>query len=185
MDPQLKVGTPIARDDGRFYVPVSIAEPLPGKSAIVFRVSSDAFDSVSDAEAFALEVAAHWNAHSETGYMCTIAYEDEFGWASGGTPVYSSLEDLKRQHACWESCGVTEVAVSFKGEIIPQNLKLFPLDGDDEEPAPEYDTETVRFLIADAIISNWPITGVDDQVDKIAIAAAKALAENGNLMRKK
>lgn len=152
MDPQLKVGAPIARDDGRFYVPVSVSDPPPGKSAIVFRVSSDAFDTVTDAEAFALEVAAHWNARSEAGYMCTIAYEDEFGWASRGTPVYSSLEDLKRDHTCWESCGVTEVTVSFKGETIPQNLKLFPLDGDEDDEAPTAHPNGAPMYAADGMM---------------------------------
>jgi hypothetical protein len=58
-----------------------------------------------------------------TGYMCLIDWQHELGEASGGTLVYASLEDLKRNHAMWESCGVAEVEVRLKAEVVPQNLR--------------------------------------------------------------
>ena len=61
----LIVGEPVARDDGRFYVPVSRAEPLEGvPSQIVFRVASDAFPTLEDACAYAKMVASaiNWSA---------------------------------------------------------------------------------------------------------------------------
>lgn len=58
------------------------------------------------------------------GYMCMIDFEDELGRASGGNPVYPSIEDLKRHHDCWESCGIVEVEVRYVRTIAEQNLYL-------------------------------------------------------------
>lgn len=49
-----------------------------------------------------------------TGYMCMIDWECELGIASGGNTIYSSVEDHKRCHPCWEECGIVEVEVRFK-----------------------------------------------------------------------
>jgi hypothetical protein len=58
---ELQVGEPVSRDDGRFYVPVTILCDRLGLSPIVFRVASDAFPSVEDAQKFAQELVNRWN----------------------------------------------------------------------------------------------------------------------------
>lgn len=54
----------VARDDGRFYVPVErcAIRVNDTRSQTVLRVASDAFDTVEEAEAFAGAVAEAWNA---------------------------------------------------------------------------------------------------------------------------
>ncbi len=55
-------------------------------------------------------------------YICSIDWEHELGEVTDHTKVYSSVEDLKRQHTCWKSCGITEVEVRFVREVEPQRL---------------------------------------------------------------
>lgn len=57
-----------------------------------------------------------------TGFMCTIDWQHELGEACGGSKVYSSVEDLKENHTCWEECGITEVRVVHVRDVVPQNL---------------------------------------------------------------
>lgn len=57
----LMVEEPVARDDGRFYVPVTISPAEEGVSPIVLRVASDAFTDLNKAKQFANEVVARWN----------------------------------------------------------------------------------------------------------------------------
>ena len=59
---------------------------------------------------------------SATGYMCMIDFEDELGRAAGGNRVYSSVEDLKKNHDCWESCGIVKVRVEYVSTIVEQDL---------------------------------------------------------------
>jgi hypothetical protein len=66
------------------------------------------------------------------GYMCMIDFEDELGEASGGNTVYPSVEDLKRHHDAWESCGIVEVKVTRVREVAPQNLRLERLTKKDD-----------------------------------------------------
>lgn len=63
------------------------------------------------------------------GYMCMIDFEDELGRASGGSKVYASIEDLKENHSCWQSCGIVEVEVVFRKTIVEQN---FNYEGEDD-----------------------------------------------------
>lgn len=56
------------------------------------------------------------------GYMCMIDFEDELGIAAGGNIVYPSIEDLKANHDCWESCGIVEVRVEYVRTIVEQDL---------------------------------------------------------------
>lgn len=56
------------------------------------------------------------------GYMCQIDFEDELGMAAGGIPVYASVNDLKKHHDCWESCGIVEVRVEYVRTIVEQDL---------------------------------------------------------------
>jgi hypothetical protein len=57
----LIVGEPVARDDGRFYVPLHIERERPGLSNIILRVASDAFETVEEAQAFGQSLAVAWN----------------------------------------------------------------------------------------------------------------------------
>lgn len=57
----LLVGARVERDDGRFYIPLNRAASADGGSPTVARVASDAFDSVDEAERFALALAEAWN----------------------------------------------------------------------------------------------------------------------------
>ena len=58
----------------------------------------------------------------DTGFMCMIDFECELYNASGGSKVYSSIEDLKANHDCWESCGIVEVRVEYVRTIVEQDL---------------------------------------------------------------
>jgi hypothetical protein len=59
-------------------------------------------------------------------FMCTVDFEDELGNAAGGNTVFPSLNDLKRNRSCWNSCGVVEVHVSFVREVVAQDLSYSP-----------------------------------------------------------
>lgn len=56
--------------------------------------------------------------------MCQIDFDHELGEALYGSTVYSSVEDLKKNHECWESCGIVEVSVSLTKIIHDQNLEF-------------------------------------------------------------
>ena len=59
---------------------------------------------------------------TRVGFMCMTDFDDELENAAGGNKVYPSLEDLKRNMSCWESCGVVEVTVTRGRVVVPQNL---------------------------------------------------------------
>jgi len=59
------------------------------------------------------------------GYMCAIAWDWELGEACGGTKVYCSMEDLKREHKCVSSCGIVKVKVELI-EIIDEGRDFDP-----------------------------------------------------------
>lgn len=63
----LKAGDVIPRDDGRFYVPVRDLNRPEEYSAVVFRIASDAFGTVEEAEVFAELIASCWNARPVGG----------------------------------------------------------------------------------------------------------------------
>ncbi len=46
-----------------------------------------------------------------TGYMDKVDFEEELGNALGGNKVYSSLDDLRLQKPCTNSCGIVRVEV--------------------------------------------------------------------------
>jgi hypothetical protein len=60
-DLQLIVGDRVDREDGRFYIPVSMAKRASVASNIVLRVASDAFTDEFAPVLFADEVARRWN----------------------------------------------------------------------------------------------------------------------------
>lgn len=45
------------------------------------------------------------------GYMCQIAWDHETFDPSDGNRVYASIDDLKKDHTCWEKCGIVQVEV--------------------------------------------------------------------------
>lgn len=55
---------------------------------------------------------------SVRGFMCKIDWDHELGEASGGTRVYASITDLKREHEMWAECGIVEVVVMFVDERV-------------------------------------------------------------------
>jgi len=59
----LAVRKRVEREDGRFYIPLarSAIRVQDARSMIVARVASDAFDSVDEADRFALDLASAWN----------------------------------------------------------------------------------------------------------------------------
>ncbi|USN15316.1 hypothetical protein KIKIMORA_01700 [Brevundimonas phage vB_BpoS-Kikimora] len=60
---ELQVGPRVARDDGRFYIPInrSAFRLNDERSLTMARVASDAFDTVDEAERFAIDFAMAWN----------------------------------------------------------------------------------------------------------------------------
>lgn len=58
----LKVGEPIARADGKQYVPILRTVPEPPLSEIVARVASDGFPTIEEAIVFAEALAQSFNA---------------------------------------------------------------------------------------------------------------------------
>ena len=69
----------------------------------------------------------------DTGFMCMIDFEDELYCAKGGNKVYPSIEDLKENHDCWQSCGIVEVRVEYVRTIVEQDLNWEKLDEDSLE----------------------------------------------------
>lgn len=55
------------------------------------------------------------------GYMCKTDFEYELGFAAGGTTVYSSIEDLRVNRKCVDSCGIVEVEVILRS-VIQESL---------------------------------------------------------------
>lgn len=57
------------------------------------------------------------------GYMCMIDWEHELGNAHDGNKVYPSIEALKEHHPMWAECGIVEVEVRFRREVVPQDFE--------------------------------------------------------------
>ena len=53
------------------------------------------------------------------GYMCTTNWDWELGEALGGTAIYPSVDDLKRECKCVTHCGITKVKISFVKMVDP------------------------------------------------------------------
>lgn len=53
------------------------------------------------------------------GYMCQTDWDWELGEAMGGTRVYASVKDLKRDRKCVEQCGIVEVRVTLEKIVDP------------------------------------------------------------------
>lgn len=59
------------------------------------------------------QVPVDANVRGDELYMCATDYEHELGEASGGTPLYASVSDLKASRACVAECGIVAVRVEF------------------------------------------------------------------------
>lgn len=62
-----------------------------------------------------------------TGFMCMTDFECELYWASGGTPIYPSIEDIRQCRKCVDSCctgcGIVEVRVELVRVVQEANDK--------------------------------------------------------------
>lgn len=58
-----------------------------------------------------------------TCYMCEIDWDYELGEALGGNVLYSSVEDLKKNHP-HEQCGIVEVEVTLTKIIKHTNFTI-------------------------------------------------------------
>jgi hypothetical protein len=56
---------------------------------------------------------------SVEAFMCTVEFDYELGHALSGNKLYPHAEDLKENHKCWQSCGISKVAVSLISEVVP------------------------------------------------------------------
>lgn len=54
---------------------------------------------------------------NKIAYICRTDWEYELENASGGTKLFSSIEDLKKHKSCWKDCGIIKVEIEFKEEI--------------------------------------------------------------------
>jgi hypothetical protein len=52
------------------------------------------------------------------GYICNTGWDFELGEALS-VEVYSSIEALKEESKCWETCGITEIEIKFSKQISP------------------------------------------------------------------
>lgn len=53
-------------------------------------------------------------------YMCQTDWLHEIGEApdlEGRMPIYSSIEDLKKEKTCWDECGIVEIELTLKKVI--------------------------------------------------------------------
>lgn len=50
---------------------------------------------------------------SVIGFMCLTDWELEIGAAMGGSRIFPSVEDARKNLKCWKGCGIAKVRVSF------------------------------------------------------------------------
>jgi hypothetical protein len=55
----------------------------------------------------------------KTGYMCQTDWNWELGEALGGTTIYPTIEDLKTERKCTDSCGVVKVKIELIEVVEP------------------------------------------------------------------
>lgn len=62
---------------------------------------------------------------SKTVYACGVDWQHEIGEApdiEGNMPLYSTIEELKKDRTCWKSCGIVELTLTLNKWIEPQNF---------------------------------------------------------------
>lgn len=55
--------------------------------------------------------------NTKTLYACGVDWDHEIGEApglEGKMPLYSSVEELKKNLSCWKDCGIVEVEINLK-----------------------------------------------------------------------
>lgn len=56
------------------------------------------------------------------GYMCKIDFDHELGEASGGSKVYASVADLRKEHDCVDTCGIVRVHIVLEEVMVETKL---------------------------------------------------------------
>lgn len=62
---------------------------------------------------------------SKIMYACQTDWRYEMGEApdlEGSMPLYSSVEELKKQRTCWDECGIVEVEITLKKVVLEENF---------------------------------------------------------------
>ena len=54
----------------------------------------------------------------EFGYMCKIDWDWELGHAMGGNRIFPDVDDLKKEHPCWENCGIVKVKIALEETVV-------------------------------------------------------------------
>ena len=57
----------------------------------------------------------------KTAYMCITDFDEELEYASGGVPVYVSIEETKKIRQCVEECGIIMVRIQKVRVVQPPN----------------------------------------------------------------
>lgn len=73
---------------------------------------------------------------SRDGFMCKIDFSCELGSATGGIPVYASLNDLHQSRGCLDECGIVKVKVSPLEVVQPSNFE-FAAENAPSRPGPQ------------------------------------------------
>lgn len=59
-------------------------------------------------------------------FLDGVDWQHEIGEAAGGNKVYGSVEDLKENNRCWNSCGVVKCKITLVEWVEEQNFnKMF------------------------------------------------------------
>lgn len=71
---------------------------------------------------------------SKIAYACGVDWQHEIGEApdlEGKMPLYSSIEELKKEKTCWKACGIVKLKVELEEWVEEQNL--FTKEKDENE----------------------------------------------------
>lgn len=87
-------------------------------------IEPESFDREKDRSAFKFgwDWGVRYAQRAVRGFMCKIDFEDELGAACGGNKIFPSVEDLKANKRCAESCGIVEVEVRFVRIVQPERF---------------------------------------------------------------
>jgi hypothetical protein len=55
-------------------------------------------------------------------FMDGVDWQYEIAEAAGGNKVYASVEDLKENQRCWDSCGIVKCKITLVEWVEEQNL---------------------------------------------------------------
>lgn len=60
-------------------------------------------------------------------YLCGVAFQHELG-ETDEIGIYDVLEELKRNHDCWDKCGIVEIESDGKPEEYTSHVWLVEQD---------------------------------------------------------